>query len=98
MVVEDAAAVEDKLVEEAVGAVGAVEEEEKQEQSAYTTMTIIVTRMGMIFILNILERRATHRVRIIRSQQPSRITWADPSVIAISLYDRDHRIMIEITT
>ena len=95
MVVEDAGAVEDKLVEEAVGA---AEEEEKQEQYTCTTMTIIVTRMGMIFILNILEQRATHRVRIIKSQQLSRIIWADPSVIVISLYDRDHRIMIEITT
>ena len=67
MVVEDAVAVEDKPAEEVVMAVGAVEEEEKQEQYACTTMTIIVTRMGMIFILNILERRATHRVRIIKS-------------------------------
>ena len=98
MVVEDAVAVEDKPAKEVVVAVGTVEEEAKREQYVCTTMKIIVTRMGMIFIRNILEQRATHRVRIIKSQQPSRIIWADPSVIVISLYDRDHRIMIEITT
>ena len=98
VVVEDAVAVEDKLAEEVVVALGAVGEEAKREQYNCTTMKIIVTCMGTTFILSIPEQHATHRAQTINLQQPLRIIWADLSVIVISLYDRDHRIMIDITT
>ena len=96
--VEDAVVVVDKPAEEAVEAAEVEGVEAKQGLYVFTIMKIIVTRMDMISIRTILEQRVTRRGRIMKLQHLSPTTWEVLSVTEISLYDRDHRIMVEITT